>query len=159
MQLLTIFLKASHCVKKCPYSELLWFIFSRIETKYGQIRSISPYLVLMQENTDQNNSKYGHFHAVSNIDSWCHTGFWMCLYGIMKKYISTSAEALKRYILYVHDVKVGLSLSTIVSFVCFNECPVKLINDGFYFILKNFFVLKNFKFLSWDFCHVGQMTW
>ena len=30
----------------------------------GKIQSISPYSVRMQENTDQKNSEYGHFHAV-----------------------------------------------------------------------------------------------
>ena len=40
--------------EKCPYSELFWFVFSRI-------RSISQYSVPMRENTDQNNSEYRHF--------------------------------------------------------------------------------------------------
>ena len=35
--------------------------FSRIRTEYGKILRISPYSVQTQENTDQNNSKYGHF--------------------------------------------------------------------------------------------------
>ena len=47
--------------KKCPYSELFCSLFSRIRTEYGEIRSISPYLVPMREITDQNNSKYEHF--------------------------------------------------------------------------------------------------
>ena len=47
--------------KKCPYSELFWSAFSRIRTEYGEILRISPYSVRMQENTDQNNSEYGHF--------------------------------------------------------------------------------------------------
>ena len=38
--------------KKCPYSDLFWSVFSRIRT--GS-------LVRMRENTDQNNSEYGHF--------------------------------------------------------------------------------------------------
>ena len=29
-----------HCVKKCPYSELFWPVFSRIWTKYGVILCI-----------------------------------------------------------------------------------------------------------------------
>ena len=39
--------------KKCPYSELFWSAlsaFSRIWIEYGEIRSISPYLVQMWEN-------------------------------------------------------------------------------------------------------------
>ena len=47
--------------KKCPYSELFWSSFSRIRTEYGEIRSMSPYSVRIRENTDQNNSEYGHF--------------------------------------------------------------------------------------------------
>ena len=47
----------SHTLReKCPYSELFWSVFSRIRTEYGEI-----YSVRMQENTDQNNSEYGHF--------------------------------------------------------------------------------------------------
>ena len=38
--------------KKCPYSELLWSVFSRIRTEYGDILRISPYSVQMRENTD-----------------------------------------------------------------------------------------------------------
>ena len=47
--------------KRCPYSESLWSAFSRIWSEYGEIRSISPYSVRMQENADRNNSEYGHF--------------------------------------------------------------------------------------------------
>ena len=50
----------THYVKS-PYSELFWSAFSRIRTKYGEMRSISPYLVRMREYADQNNSEYGHF--------------------------------------------------------------------------------------------------
>ena len=46
---------------KCPYSELLWSVFSHIRTGYGKILRISPYSVQMRENMDQNNSEYGHF--------------------------------------------------------------------------------------------------
>ena len=47
--------------EKCPYSELFWSTFSRIRTEQGEIVRISPYLVQMRENADQNNSEYGHF--------------------------------------------------------------------------------------------------
>ena len=47
--------------KTCPYSELFWSVFSHICTEYGEILHISPYSVRMRENTNQNNSKYGHF--------------------------------------------------------------------------------------------------
>ena len=35
--------------------------FSRIRTDYREIRSTSPNSVRIRENTDQNNSEYGHF--------------------------------------------------------------------------------------------------
>ena len=46
--------------EKYPFTELGWSAFSRIRTEYGDILRISPYLVQMPENTDQNNSEYGH---------------------------------------------------------------------------------------------------
>ena len=52
--------RPSHCVKS-PYSEIFLSAFSRIRTEYGEIRSISTCSVRMRENTDQNNSEYGHF--------------------------------------------------------------------------------------------------
>ena len=33
-------------------------------------------------------------------------------------------------------------------FICFNEGPLKMMKNAFYFILKALFVLKIFKFLS-----------
>ena len=40
-------------------------VFSCIRTEYREIRSISPYLVQMRENTDQKNSEYGYFSRSS----------------------------------------------------------------------------------------------
>ena len=45
--------------KKCSYSKLFWSAFSRIWTEYGEILGNNS--VRMRENTDQNNSEYGHF--------------------------------------------------------------------------------------------------
>ena len=56
-----MFTLSSSLRKKCPHSELFWFIFSRIRTEYEEVQSISPYSVRMRENTDQNNSEYEHF--------------------------------------------------------------------------------------------------
>ena len=53
--------------KKCPYSELFWPVFFQFRTEYGQIRSISLYLVPILENTDQNNSKYGNFLRSASV--------------------------------------------------------------------------------------------
>ena len=48
-----------HRGKLCENFELFWSAFSRIRTEYGEILCISPCLVRMWENADQNNSKYG----------------------------------------------------------------------------------------------------
>ena len=48
-------------LKKCPYSETFWSLFSLIWTEYREIRSISPYSVQIAGNTDQEISEYGHF--------------------------------------------------------------------------------------------------
>ena len=57
--------------KKCPYSELFWSVFSRIQTEYREILRTFPYSVQMRENVDQNNSEYGHFlrSAESNTEA------------------------------------------------------------------------------------------
>ena len=52
--------------------------------------------------------------------------------------------------------KVGLSLSPKNCFICFNESPLKMIKNVFYFILEVRFVLKIFKVLSGLFGHVGK---
>ena len=59
--------------KKCPYSELFWSVFFGTRTEYGEIWSISLYLVRMRENTDQNNSKYAHFSSSVQISNLLKT--------------------------------------------------------------------------------------
>ena len=57
------------------------------------------------------------------------------------------------------EVKVGLSSSEKILVICFIESPLKMIKNAFYFILKAFFVLKIFKFLSWLFGHAEKKAW
>ena len=47
--------------EKCSYLVFFWSVFSRISTKYREILCISPYSLQMRENTDQENTEYGHF--------------------------------------------------------------------------------------------------
>ena len=64
-----------HCVKNVhirSYSGPHFSTFGMNTERYG----ISPYSVRMRENVDQNNSKYGHFYAV--------TGRWIVSKGSMK---------------------------------------------------------------------------
>ena len=49
------------------YSKFFWFVFSGIQTEYGEIQSISLYSVQIQENTDQENSEYGNFSRSANF--------------------------------------------------------------------------------------------
>ena len=46
-----------------------------------------------------------------------------------------------------------------ICFICFNESPLKLMKNAFYFILNTLLVLKIFKFLSWLFGHVEKTAW
>ena len=46
--------------EKCPYSELFWSAFSLIRIEYREIPILSPYSFRMRQNTDLNNSEYGH---------------------------------------------------------------------------------------------------
>ena len=65
LQKITFCLVRNHCVKSVrirSYSDPHFTAFRlNTETEYGEKRSISPYSVRMRENTDQNNSEYGHF--------------------------------------------------------------------------------------------------
>ena len=54
------------------------------------------------------------------------------------------------------ELKVGLSPSKQVIFIHFNESPLKMMKNAFYFILKALFVIKIFKFLSWPFGHAKK---
>ena len=40
-------------------------ILSVVNQQFSTLLCISPYSVQMQENTDQNNSEYGHLYAVN----------------------------------------------------------------------------------------------
>ena len=58
-----------HCmsVRKCPYSEFFWSVFSCIRTEYENFRSKSLYSVQIRENKDTCPNKCpnkGTFYAV-----------------------------------------------------------------------------------------------
>ena len=56
-------------------------------------------------------------------------------------------------------VKVGLSPSKKKCFICFSGSTSKMMKNAFYFLLKAFFVLKIFKFLSWISGHLEKTAW
>ena len=43
-------------------------------------------------------------------------------------------------------------------YISFNESPLKMIKNAFYFTLKALFILKISKFLLWLFGHVEKMA-
>ena len=50
------------------YWELLMTLRESVRDKYGETLRISPYSVGMRENTDRNNSEYGHIlHSLINL--------------------------------------------------------------------------------------------
>ena len=56
-------------------------------------------------------------------------------------------------------IKVGLSPSKIFCFIWFNESPLKVTQNAFYFIWKSLFILKILEFFSSRLGHVEKMAW
>ena len=72
-------------------------------------------------------------------------------------WINMVINNIRRYYGVIMKVfKVGLSPSKKHDFVCFNESPLKIMKNAFYFKLQTLFVLKIFKFLYWLFGHVKR---
>ena len=74
----------------------------------------------------------------------------------MKKYMT-------KYACRFTNCQFSRTLSRTLTFqkncdICFIKCPLKMMKNAFYFILKALFVLKIFKFLSRLFGHVGKTT-
>ena len=75
-------------------------------------------------------------------------------------FLKSSSTCLKCF-LKVHwwFVKIGLSPSKKDCVVCLIESPLRMTKNVFYFVLKAFFVLKIFTFLSRRFAYVGKTAW
>ena len=69
----------------------------------------------------------------------------------LKNLKKTSIPKNRRWNLTENNPKLGLSPSKKVVFLCFNESPLKMMKNVFYFMLKTLFVLEIFQFLSWLF--------
>ena len=57
---------------------------------------------------------------------------------------------------FVQILRSDSHLSKEFLFIWFNESPLKIMKNFYYFILKALFVLKKFKFLSWNFGYVEE---
>ena len=53
-------------------------------------------------------------------------------------------------------LKTDSHLPKIICFTCFDESPLKIMKNAFYFILKALFSLKLFRFLSWILGHIKE---
>ena len=62
------------------------------------------------------------------------------------------------HVLMILLIKVGFSPSKKNCFICFNESPLRVMKNAFYFILNAVFVLKISRFLCWLFGHVEKMA-
>ena len=62
---------AQHFIKSVQIRSFLWSVFSRIQTKYGDLLCKSRYFVRMRENTDQKNSEFGHFSSSAGGSPCC----------------------------------------------------------------------------------------
>ena len=110
------------------------------------------------------------------FDKFCSSLYWTMYQGLDKDiwfhllffFISRLAATCSIFILNIEYwfqitdsfifVKVGISPSK-KTFISFDETPLKLVKNAFYFILKDISVVKIFKFLSWLFGHVEKAAW
>ena len=53
LHLLTLLYSSISVVKRVQMQSFFWYVFYRIRAQYGDLRSKSPYLFRIQENTDQ----------------------------------------------------------------------------------------------------------
>ena len=119
-------LSFNHILKECLISKDLQIIRKKAET------------VLISVHSSNIAENFNAFETWSSESTRC--------YNHLKKQAShfTSLVALKS----------ESYLPKKFFFICFNESPLKIMKNAFYFILKALFVLKIFKFLSW---HFGQV--
>ena len=135
--------KQSMKYKKCPYLELFWSLFSRIRTEYGEIRSISLYLIRRRENTGQNNSKNGHFSRRGSLITCSCAG--VC-----------SSSYSRKVVLELFEDELHLKKITILK----SQWKLfKIFKNSFYFISKALFALKIFKLLSWLIGYMEKTAW
>ena len=70
---------------------------------------------------------------------------WQIIDGQWRLFWTTICEAAKAG---QKLIKIGLSPSKKICFICFNESPLKVMKNVFYFILQALLVLQIFKYLS-----------
>ena len=87
------------------------------------------------------------------FDIWC---YWGGIYVFLKRIFVSQVFRFYIFLFCLILFKVGLSPSKKICVIYVTESPLKTMKNAFYFILKAFFVIKIFMFLSWLFGHVGK---
>ena len=90
------------------------------------------------------------YHASKNALKFAFVSF--CVQSKVFLKIPKSPNFLK------FSIKVGLSHSKNFSYLLHWK-TLKMMKNVLYFILKAFFILKIYKFLSWFFAHAGKKAW
>ena len=94
------------------------------------------------------NHRFLTFSWSMEIESWLKwVSYWVLFFKVLEHFVE------------LFDIKVGLSPFEKKFFICFNDSPSKMMKNASDFILKAFFVLKLFRFLSWLFRHVEKTAW
>ena len=145
--------------KKCPYSELFWFVFSRIRTECGEILR-----------TDQNNSEYGYFsrrrlrlsHFEKILFTESETGwssswanFWRTFFGedkLISEYSLSLSRLLKPLLLLDLSLKLRRKRSCEIKKLF---SPIASSAHSFYLqtqsiIISQRFILDPVKHLRWS---------
>ena len=111
--------------ERCPHSELFWSVFSRIWTEYRDMRYLSVFSH-NAENTDQKNSKWGHFSSsdTDTFSQWQIRPFTGKLLEVVLKLVvnencSEGKAGLKTFIDYALFRKARTHLS-LKEYVLFN---------------------------------------
>ena len=76
------------------------------------------------------------------------------MFRVNNKNTRTTSNVILVFFLFKSDSH----LPNKICFICFNESPLKMMKNAFYFILKALFVVKIFKFLSLLFGHKQTIT-
>ena len=95
--------------------------------------------------------KQEHFHLVKVFSTKARKFFFFISFDV-----HLSWKRSLKYIDHVY-IKTGLSPSKNFFFICFNESPLKLMKNYFYFMLKALFVLKVIILESYRFGYVQKL--
>ena len=101
-------------------------------------------------------------HQRTPIINLFHSDFCFIHFFLISFFGANSCTSLGRMkLLYLHlfPLKTDSHLAKKICIICFTESLLRMMENAFHFISKALFVLKIFKFLSWQFGHVRKNAW